>query len=121
MIDVPGILRGHFHLARGDIESIGVEQLLIALVVLDQNVCGRDILQIVDHICANFGERREVFHLRRFQVHPEHVKILVALRVLLINEKSISFPKIISDIAVLFRCHALGVTASGRPNPDVHS
>ena len=115
------ILRHHLHLTGLHIDSVGVENLRVALVQRDQHVGFGHVLEIIDDVAPHLRERRQVFHLAAFQVHAFEVKIFVALVVHRVDEEFVSFPGVAANIAVLLTRDAFRFAARRRANKDVHA
>src|SRR2546427_8580143 len=84
--DVAGVLRHQLRRARVHVHAVHVEDLGIALVVADQHMVGV-VFQVVLDAGAHAVPGRQVGGLAAARVDRQHVEVLVAAEVLLVEHQ----------------------------------
>ena len=117
-LDVAGILAQHRHLARREVQAVGVEDHRVALVGADdhQRV---DLFERVDDLCSYARDGRIGLRVAAVDVHAVELEILVAAGVFQIEDAVVVGPEVSGQVAFGFRGDAHGVLAVDRLHEDV--
>src|SRR5207302_6365448 len=120
-LDITRILGCKFHLARFHIEPKRVKYFGITLVHPEQNLVLGNIFQIIHQFRADFGKRGEVFYSAGFYIDALEMEIFITAIVHLVNNESISLPKISLDVAILFRGKPARFATPNRSNKNIQA
>ncbi|MNX22226.1 hypothetical protein D3C86_522050 [compost metagenome] len=122
--DVAGILRHQHGRAGVDIDAIDVEHFGVALVVADQDVFGV-VFEVVLDARAHALVGSQVGDRARLGVDGQHVVVLIAAKILLVQHDVRALPEIGADVARGFAGELAGLAhqlaALQRLDVDVHA
>ncbi|MNI45514.1 hypothetical protein D3C73_999410 [compost metagenome] len=122
--DVARVLRHQHGRAGVDVDAVDVKDLGVALVVADQDVVGV-VFEIVFDAGARAFIRGQVGDLAGLGVDGQHVVVLVAAKVLLIEHHVGALPEVVGDIAGGFAGESAGfahqLAALQRLHINVHA
>lgn len=122
--DVAGVLRHQLRRARVHIHAVHVEDLGIAPVVADQHMVGV-VFQVVLDAGAHAVPGRQVGGFAAARVDRQHVEVLVAAEVLLVEHHVRALPEEVADVALGLGRDAAWLAHRGaalqRLHMDVHA